>query len=217
MSRLKQTPADWSDPDISWHRCKFQRRCKHVVKFSHPQVGLNANSSSSGRGELGLSHLDSEDWKQQQQEEEEVWHLPLMSRQEGWWFSLVWFVGASCWLRPVLWLWLWSVGLGSRWEWAVAPWSALEHRLLLQTPAEADVWAFTWNSVTEPVLTPDSSRSGEQSDHEDAQNGFFAAYCNALLSYCGEITWTCTAAATRKQPRCGAGRRSALFVIVVKM
>lgn len=120
MSRLKQTPADWSDPDISWHGCKFQRRCKHVIKFSHPQVGLNANSSPSGRGELGLSHLDSEDWKQQQ-EEEEVWHLPLMSRQEGWWFSLVWFVGASCWLRPVLWLWLWSVGLGSRSEWGVPP------------------------------------------------------------------------------------------------
>lgn len=120
--RLKQTPADWSDPDISCHRCKFQRRCKHVIKFSHPQVGLNANSSPSGRGELGLSHLDSEDWKQQKEEaEEEVWHLPLMSRQEGWWFSLVWFVGASCWLRPVLWLWLWSVGLGSRWEWGVAP------------------------------------------------------------------------------------------------
>lgn len=116
MSRLKQTPADWSDPDISCHRCKFQRRCKHVIKFSHPQVGLNANSSPSGRGELGLSHLDSEDWKQQQ-EEEEVWHLPLMSRQEGWWFSLVWFVGASCWLRPVL----WPVGLGSRSEWGVTP------------------------------------------------------------------------------------------------
>lgn len=52
-------------------------------------------------------------------------------------------------------LWAWEAGqseesLPNQPSWPLTINLEREHRLLLQTPAEADVWAFTWNSATEP-------------------------------------------------------------------